>query len=247
MGYNGKVHEPGTHVVMGRKFKPEGFDVKTKGKKQLRDLVEYLSSHESCRRFISWKLCRHFICDDPTDEMVQMVVDAWETSDGMLPDIHRAVLRAAWRFGDRHRKFQMPETWFLQVVRMSGTPWPGDPKAFEYDFKSKPGPIQRRPERILAELGHRPFRAKQPNGFPDTEAEWLSPEYLVRRLSLINNAYRFDLWTNDMDVKRHVDTVLRQNFDNPEALLAFHEGLGDDASASDRLVALFCSERMLKA
>ena len=69
----------------------------------------------------------------------------------------------------------------------------------------------------------------------------------MRRLSLINNAYRFDLWTNDMDVKRHVDKVLRQNFDNPEALLAFHEGLGDDASASDRLVALFCSERMLKA
>ena len=89
-------------------------------------------------------------------------------------------------------------------------------------------------ERILAEWGTGRF-GRQPNGFPDTEAEWLSPEYLVRRLSLINNAYRFDLWTNDMDVKRHVDTVLRQNFDNPEALLAFHAENGDDASASDRL------------
>ena len=247
VGYTGNVHEPGTHLVMGQKFKPKGFDAKTKGKKQLRDLVEFLSSHESCRRFISWKLCRHFICDDPTDEMVQIVVDAWEKSDGMLPDIHRAVIEAAWTFGDKQRKFQMPETWFLQVARMSGAPWPGDPKAFEYDFKSKPGPIQRRPERILAELGHRPFRAQQPNGFPDTEAEWLSPEYLVRRLSLINNAYRFDLWTNDMDVKGHVEKVMRQNFDNPEALLAFHKGLGEDAAAADRLVALFCSERMLKA
>ena len=56
-----------------------------------------------------------------------------------------------------------------------------------------------------AELGHKPFRAKQPNGFPDTEAEWLSPEYLVRRLSLINNAKRFGLRPNDLDMPAFID------------------------------------------
>ena len=69
----------------------------------------------------------------------------------------------------------------------------------------------------------------------------------MRRLSLINNAYRFDLWATDKDMKVFVDQVLRRNFDNPDALLAFHEELGEDAAPSDRLVALFCSERMLKA
>ena len=246
VGYIADVHEPGNHTVLEEKFKSTGVDTKTKGKEQLRDLVDFLCAHESCIRFISWKLCRHFICDEPTDEMIQVVVDAWKKSDGMLPDIHRAVVRAAWIFGDEYRKFQMPETWFLQVARMSGASWPGDPKTFDYDFKSKPTSAQRRPARVLAELGHKPFRSKQPNGFPDTEAEWLSPEYLVRRLSLINNAKRFGLRPNDLDMRAFIDSVLDRNFDAPMELYEFVTGLGGHTSPSNQLVALFCSERMLK-
>ena len=246
VGYIADVHEPGTHTVLEEQFKSTGFDTKTKGKEQLRDLVDFLCAHESCIRFISWKLCRHFICDEPTDDMIQVVVDAWKKSNGMLPDIHRAVVRAAWIFGDEYRKFQMPETWFLQVARMSGASWPGHPTTFDYDFKSKPTSAQRQPERVLAELGHKPFRAKQPNGFPDTEAEWLSPEYLVRRLSLINNAKRFGLRPNDLDMPAFIDSVINRNFDAPMELYDFVSGLGGHTSPSNQLVALFCSERMLK-
>ena len=246
VGYIADVHEPGTHTVLEEKFKSTGFDAKTKGKEQLRDLVDFLCAHESCIRFISWKLCRHFICDEPTDEMIQVVVDAWKKSNGMLPDIHRAVVRAAWTFGDEYRKFQMPETWFLQVARMSGASWPGHPDTFDYDFESKPTSAQRQPARVLAELGHKPFRAKQPNGFPDTEAEWLSPEYLVRRLSLINNAKRFGLRLNDLDMPAFIDSVINRNFDAPKELYEFVTGLGSHASSSNQIVALFCSERMLK-
>ncbi len=246
VGYIADVHEPGTHTVLDEKFKSTGFDAKTKGKEQLRDLVDFLCAHESCIRFISWKLCRHFICDEPTDEMIQVVVDAWKKSNGMLPDIHRAVVRAAWTFGDEYRKFQMPETWFLQVARMSGASWPGHPGTFDYGFESKPTSAQRQPARVLAELGHKPFRAKQPNGFPDTEAEWLSPEYLVRRLSLINNAKRFGLRPNDLDMPAFIDSVINRNFDAPKELYEFVTGLGDHTSPSNQLVALFCSERTLK-
>ena len=246
VGYIADVHEPGTHTVLDEKFKSTGFDAKTKGKEQLRDLVDFLCAHESCIRFISWKLCRHFICDEPTDEMIQVVVDAWKKSNGMLPDIHRAVVWAAWTFGDEYRKFQMPETWFLQVARMSGASWPGHPGTFDYDFESKPTSAQRQPARVLAELGHKPFRAKQPNGFPDTEAEWLSPEYLVRRLSLINNAKRFGLRPNDLDMPAFIDSVINRNFDAPKELYEFVTGLGDHTSPSNQLVALFCSERTLK-
>ena len=106
--------------------------------------------------------------------------------------------------------------------------------------------MQNRPLHILSELGHRPFKAKQPNGFPDTEAEWLSPEYLVRRLSLINNAHRFGLQINDNDALSFVSSVIDRNFDAPEEMLAFQKELSGRSSSSDQLVALFCSERMLK-
>ena len=67
---------------------------------------------------------------------------------------------------------------------------------FEYDFKSHLDYKQKKITNILAELGHLPFRAKQPNGFPDTASEWLSQEYLVRRIALINNPVQIGLYKN---------------------------------------------------
>ena len=249
IGFEGSLHEPGTHKVLTQKYKASGWDKKTKGRKQLRALVEDLCNHESCRKFIAWKLCRHFICDDPTSEMVSLVTDAWEKSGGMLPEIHKAVLEASWRFGDNERKFLSPETWLLQVARMTGANWPGDPSEFEYDFNSKPTYKQRKPVTVLAELGHLPFRAKQPNGFPDTEAEWLSQEYLVRRISLINNPSQIGLPKDKSLGLEIAKAVIEKNIDDPEDNLAILNALGKEGSYTTRsypLIAALCSERILK-
>ena len=69
--------------------------------------------------------------------MIKMVTDAWENSKGMLPQIHQAVIEATWKFGKSNDKFLSPETWLIQIARMTGADWPGEPKIFEYDFKSK--------------------------------------------------------------------------------------------------------------
>ena len=83
-----------------------------------------------------WKLCRHFICDDPKPEMIKMVTDAWENSKGMLPEIHQAVIEATWKLVNLTIIF-ITKTWLIQIARMTGADWPRDPKIFEYDFKSK--------------------------------------------------------------------------------------------------------------
>ena len=56
-----------------------------------------------------------FICDDPKPEMIKIVTDAWEKSKGMLPDIHQAVIEAAWKFGKSNDKFLSPETWLIKL------------------------------------------------------------------------------------------------------------------------------------
>ena len=95
---------------------------------------------------------------------------------------------------------------------------------------------------ILAELGHLPFRAKQPNGFPDTKNEWLSQEFLVRRIALINNPIQIGLKINSslIDISK---TVVEQNFDEPEKFLNFLE-LQKEQSKS--LISILCSGKVLK-
>ena len=247
IGYQGSLHEPGTHNVLDKNYKSSGFGKKTKGKKQLRNLIKDLCSSEHCRNFIAWKLCRHFICDNPKPEMIKIVTDAWINSKGMLPDIHKAVLDATWKYGQNEKKFLSPETWLIQVARMTGADWPGDPKIFDYDFKSNLNHKQKKISNILAELGHLPFRAKQPNGFPDTTAEWLSQEYLVRRIALINNPYQIGIYENSVPLIDITKKLVKQNFDDPSKLLKVLSDLELDNKASQSLIAILCSRKVLKA
>jgi hypothetical protein len=132
---------------------------------------------------------------------------------------------------------------------MTGANWPGDPSLFEYDFNSNPSHKQTKPVAVLAELGHLPFRAKQPNGFPDTEAEWLSQEYLVRRISLINNPSQIGLPNNKASGLKIAKTVIEKNIDDPKDKLAILDTLENEGSLSTRsypLIATLCSERILK-
>ena len=245
-GYEHYNHEPGTHKVLGKEYKTSGFSKKTHGKKQLRELVDDLCSSESCRNFIAWKLCRHFICDDPNKDMIKIVTDAWVKSDGMLIDIHKAVLEAAWKYGETEEKFLSPETWLIQIARMTGADWPGDPKIFEYDFKSKLNYKQKKIKWILAELGHLPYRAKQPNGFPDTEAEWLSQEYLVRRIALVNNPTQIGLYKNSIPEIDISKKMVNKNFDDPKELMEVLEKLEINNEGSNSLIAILCSRKVLK-
>ena len=246
IGYQGSLHEPGTHTVLGKKYQTEGFSPKTKGKKQLRNLVEDLCASKDCRNFIAWKLCKHFICDNPKPDMIKVITDAWENSNGMLPDIHKAVLEATWKYGDSEQKFLSPETWLIQITRMTGADWPGNPKIFEYDFKSRLNYKQKKISWILGELGHLPFRAKQPNGFPDTEAEWLSQEYLVRRIALVNNPTQIGLYKNSLPLMDISKKMVNKNFDDPRELLDILKKLKYKNSNSNPLIAVLCSRKVLK-
>ena len=62
--FNQKVHELGEHIVYGKGYK-QGVILK-----QTLDVIPDLCARPSCREFIAIKLCRHFICDEPTKEMV---------------------------------------------------------------------------------------------------------------------------------------------------------------------------------
>ena len=129
---------------------------------------------------------------------------------------------------------------------MTGADWPGDPQIFEYDFKSKLNYKQKKIKWILAELGHLPYRAKQPNGFPDTEAEWLSQEYLVRRIALVNNPTQIGLYKNSLPEIDISKKMVNKNFDDPKELLEVLEKLEINNESSNSLIATLCSRKVLK-
>ena len=228
-------HDSGPFNVLGKKY-VESFGTSA-SKGMLRKVIKDLVRHPDCIKFISNKLCNHFITENPTAEIVDPVIIAWKKSDGDLKTIHEAVINQAFKFSHL-KKFQQPETWLLQFIKMSGIEY--FPSNYDYDFKSKPARILGKPSRWLRNLGHRPFRPLQPNGWSDFEEDWMSPEFLFRRIGMIkvqHDKKRLNHLNNN-----YIDIIVSKNFDNKNEVLNYI----NSAKSSERSLALFASKWMLK-
>ena len=209
--FNQRNHQPGTHTVLGKAYKQRGLDSSNK----LMDAIEDLCAHPQCRQFIATKLCRHFICDDPTEAMTAPIVAAWEQTDGHLPAVHKALLQVAWGHTGVEKKFHNPEVWLLQMIKMGGISWPPTPKTMTYSFKNKPRHNQTQPEKTMREIGLSPYRPQQPNGYSDMSSDWLSPELLIRRLAFASESG--GRLPKDIDF----DALIDRNFDNADEVKAY--------------------------
>ena len=209
--FNSEYHQRGKKTVLGKEYK--------RGKKALAAVIKDLVNHPNCRDFVAERLCRYLITDEPTKEMKQPIIDAFKKSDGHLTEIHKAAIKVAFDYNDKYRKFQTPENWFIQVAKIGDLQWPPSTETMDnYELGSKPTRKQRSPERILNNIGHHPYRAKQPNGWSDHSDDWISPELLIRRLVYAKASYNFIKMEPKYD---YYESVVQKNFDNPDKIMKY--------------------------
>jgi uncharacterized protein (DUF1800 family) len=237
-----EYHEDGPYKILGKIYDIKDFNTVNQGK-ELRIVIKDLANHPSTRRHIAKKLCQHFICDVPTEEMLSPIVKAWEKNDGNLVEIHKATMKVVFDYGSHHQKFSMPELWFLQNAKMLGLYYLYKfPKGFEFDGSS-PNRAHKLVKDILWEIGHPIYRAKQPNGYIDLEDEWLSPELIIRRLAA---ARRFaDISNPNVNYSQeYFEKVILKNFDHPENLMKL---MKERTFYSDRFVIFANSPEVMRA
>ena len=210
-------HQKGEKIVLGKKYKNEG-------KRELSKVIHDLSNHPQCIKFVSTKLCRHFITDNPTKDMVDPVIKAWTNSNGNLIKIHKAVIKQAYKNNNFTYKFQLPEVWIMQLSRIFDLNLPISSKKMNYEFKFEPSNRQEQLTWYLNEVGHSPYRPKQPNGWSDYEVDWVSPELLLRRLWFASNEI-----PNHVKIENYshsfMSLCLERNFDNHERMTSMIEDL----------------------
>lgn len=166
--------EPGNKKVLGKTIYG--------GRKGLRQLTDFLASHEATITHVSTKLAQHFVSDSPSQQQVQAIEAVWRQSSGDLPKIHSKVLQLASE--SLAPKFVWPMTWLFQVVRLSGaTYFKGWDDIYNYDDGLM------RTETVLKELGQSFWSRRQPNGYSNDKAEWLSAEMFERRVRYADAIY----------------------------------------------------------
>ena len=183
-------------------------------------VIKDLVNHPNCRDFVAERLCRYLITDEPTKEIKQPIIDAFKRSDGNLTEIHKAAIKVAFDYNDKYKKFQTPENWFIQVAKLGDLQWPPSPEVMEsYELGTQPTRQQRSPERLLRNIGHHPYRAKQPNGWSDHSDDWISPELIIRRLVYAKLSHSFSKMQNNNE--GYYQNIVEKNFDNPDKIMKY--------------------------
>ena len=151
-----RVHEPGPKTLLGRSFAEGGY---AEGEAALM----MLAAHPATAHHVATKLARHFIADDPPRDSVARIARIFRDTGGDLRQVIAAVLRedALWR--KPFAKLRMPGEMVIAACRLTGF---------------TPPPMLAGGLRQLDQL---PFAAPSPAGWPDTAADWLSPEAVLRR------------------------------------------------------------------
>jgi uncharacterized protein (DUF1800 family) len=154
--FRAEMHEPRAKTVMGRTF-PEGLAGSEAA-------LEWLAGNPATYRHIATKLVQHFVADVPPSDCVARVASVLAATSG---DLRQAVLTIidmpeGWQ---PLTKFRAPAEYIIAVQR-----------ALDLPFESGSHLLD-----ATRDLGQ-PFRNPLlPNGWPDTAADWISGEALLKR------------------------------------------------------------------
>jgi uncharacterized protein (DUF1800 family) len=155
--FRNAMHVQGNKHVLGRTLAREKKSPVEEGERVLDMLVE----HKGAARFLSWKLCRWFVNDDPSDDMVTRIAEVFRSSKGDLSTVYRAIVKdpAFFKAANYRTKLKRPYEFVVSALRATGA-----------DIHRCNGI-----HRALRDMSEDLFLCKDPTGYYDQAEAWQDP------------------------------------------------------------------------
>ena len=160
--YRVSAHEPGNRTVLGKTYQQR---TKQDGLRQAQGILRDLASHPSTAQYLSFKLARHFIADQPSPKLVGEMKRAYLASGGNIPAVVTAMLSHPDAWSLKNQKFKTPRDFVISSCRACQL------------YRPKPNVFQ-----IFELMGQGFFNAGSPAGYADTSDAWSSAQALRDRI-----------------------------------------------------------------
>lgn len=164
--FNPTRHDFSDKTVLGRA-------IKGRGAAELDELLDLLAVHPSTARFISAKLARHFLADEPPRALVDAMAAAWLRSGGRIATVLGVLLRApefTAPSAAATAKFKDPMHFVVSAVRA----------AYGERVLLSTLPMQA----WLNRMGQGLYNRQTPDGYPGTAAAWTGTGQIAVRLEI---------------------------------------------------------------
>lgn len=160
--FNANWHDKGTKTVLGQKIN-EG------GVKDGLKVIDLLISQPATAKFISRKLAVKFVSDNPGEELVNKMAQAFQKSGGDIKTTLRAMFDSP--------EFYAPETYRAKIK----TPFEllvSSLRALDADVRPSPALLG-----MLNKMGEPLYGYQAPTGYPDMAEDWVNTGALLERMN----------------------------------------------------------------
>ena len=158
-----RMHDYGEKVVLGHKIKGQG------GVEDGMEVLQLLAAHPSTAHFISLKLCRHFVADDPPASVVDRAARTFTKSQGDIGSVLRTILTSP--------EFNSPAAFRAKIK----SPFELVASSLRtLDAETDAGaPLMG----LIVRMGRPLFQYQAPTGYPDRASNWINSGTLLARMN----------------------------------------------------------------
>ena len=160
--FDDKIHDPDPKIVLGKKIHAGGM-------KDGEQAIELLAKQPATAKFISTKLARRFVSDNPPAALVARMAKTFESSDGDIRSVmHTMIYSPEFWSRDAYRaKIKTPFEVVISAVRALGT-----------DVDTSMPLVQ-----WIGRIGEPLYQCQPPTGYADKAEAWVNTGALLNRLN----------------------------------------------------------------
>ncbi len=160
--FDEKLHDPDAKVVLGKK-------IHSGGMKDGEQVIELLAKNPNTANFISTKLARRFVSDNPPPALVARMAKTFHKSDGDIREVMRTMIYSPefWSREAYRAKVKTPYELVVTSVRALGT-----------DVDT-PMPLVQ----WVGRIGEPLYQCQPPTGYSDKAETWVNTGALLNRLN----------------------------------------------------------------
>ncbi len=148
------LHDTGAKKVLGLTIQPSGGALsESRGQEEAEQVIEHLVTHPGTARFISTKLARRFIADEPPQEIIERAAQVFLETKGDIKSVLRVILLEGLPLAQP--KYKRPANFILSALRMLNAETDA---AGLHDY--------------FLRMGQLYFNWPTPDGYPDRSAAW---------------------------------------------------------------------------
>ena len=161
--FDKSVHDFGTKTVLGQ-------TIRGSGEQEGEQVLDLLARHPSTAKYIGFKLAQYFVADEPPSSLVNSLAQRFQSSQGNITAVLSTLFSSSEFWDQRYftQKFKTPYEYLVSVYRATGQS--------NIDTRKFLG--------MLEQLGMPLYGCETPDGYENVRSAWLSPEGMMRRLSL---------------------------------------------------------------